>query len=448
MSPRLYRLYRFLTRAKRRLHRKVSLPGRLVIAFAALSLLFGINTRETMIYQLAALSWLLLLFALPLSFFFTTKLRVHRTLPETCTAGDKLTYLLRLENTGERPVSGLFFIEYSAARYPTYEEFNSTPEEGESDRNFFDRKFGYYRWLWLLERIQGARFEPFGLPLLQPKEDRMFEVSLEPLRRGYIQLGGYALYRLEPLGLFKKEIFFRDNAKLLVLPKMYPVIQAELAGSRKYHQGGVTTATRCGDTGEFVSLREYRPGDPVKHIDWKATARVDSAIVRQFQDEYFSRYGIVLDTFTSQEGSQVFEDAVSVAASIIVRQDSANNLIDLLFAGESCISSISMGRGQTTQHQMLEVLACITGCRTREFKDLAEIVIGHTPVLSGLILILLEVDEQRKRLLSHLKSNNIPHKVVLISADEKHSRETLTRFSLTDVTLFEVESSTKMVDLR
>jgi uncharacterized protein (DUF58 family) len=437
-----------MTRAKRRLHRKVSLSGRLVIAFAALSLLFGINTRETMIYQLAALSWLLLLFAFPLSFFFATQMRVHRTLPETCTAGDKLTYLLHLENIGEKTISGLFFIENPDGRYPTYEEFNSTPEEGESDRNFFDRRFGYYRWLWLLERIAGARFEPFGLPLLQPKENIQFEVSLLPLRRGYIQLSGYALYRLEPLGLFKKEIFFRDSAKLLVLPRMYPVIQAEMAGSRKYHQGGVTTATRCGDTGEFVSLREYRPGDSVKHIDWKATARVDTAIVRQYQDEYFSRYGIVLDTFTGQEGTQVFEDAVSVAASIIVQQDSANNLIDLLFAGESCISSLSMGRGQTPQHQMLEVLACITGCKTREFKDLAEIVIGHTPLLSGLILILLVVDEQRKKLITHLKSSNIPHKVVLISADEGHSRESLARLSLTDVTLFGVEATTKIVDLR
>jgi uncharacterized protein (DUF58 family) len=419
-----------------------------VIAFAALSLLFGINTRETMIYQLAALSWLLLLFAFPLSFIFATKIRVHRTLPETCTARDKLTYLLHLENAGEKPVSGLFFIEYSAARYPTYEEFNSTPEEGENDRNYFDRRFGYYRWLWLLERIAGARFESFALPLLQPKEHIQLEVSLMPLRRGYIQLGGYGLYRLEPLGLFKKEIFFRDSAKLLVLPKMYPVIQAELAGSRKYHQGGLTTAKRFGDTGEFVSLREYRPGDPVKHIDWKATARVNTTIVRQYQDEYFSRYGIVLDTFTGQEGSQAFEDAVSVAASIIVQQDSENNLIDLLFAGDSCISTVSAGRGQTPQHQMLEVLACITGCQSGEFKDLAEVVIGHTPLLSGLILILLEVDEQRKKLITHLKSSNIPYKVVLISSDEEHSQDVITRMSLTDVTLFEVESNTKIVDLR
>jgi len=446
MSFRLYRLYLFLTRVKKRMHSKVSPSGRLFIVFAALSVLFGFNTKQTMIYQLAALFVMLLLFSFPLSFFFSSTVRIRRILPKTCTAGEKLTYLLQLKNTGKKTVSGLIFKEQSGADYPTFEDFNFSHESGERDRNYFDRKLGYYRWLWLLERSAGSHFKSFTLPKLISREHTQVEVSLLPSRRGYIQLGGYTTHRLDPLGFFKNEIFTGDVKKLLVLPKMYPVVQTELTGTRKYHQGGLTSATSCGESGEFVSLREYRSGDPVKHIDWKVTARVGSTIVRQYQDEYFSRYGILLDTFAEQE-SIVFEDAVSVAASIIAQQDAARNLIDLLFACDKCISSVSMGRGQSDKHHMLEVLACITPCHTQKFSDLAELVIGHTGMLSGLILVLVKMDEQRKQLVEYLDTMKIPHRVILISTDRDNSENLLQSMSLHNVIVFNVKSDTKLVDL-
>lgn len=448
MSPKLHKLYSIITRLKRRMHRKVSQAGRMMIAFAAMSLLFGINTRHTMIYQLAALAVILLIIAFPLSLYFKTIFRVRRILPDTCTAGEKLIYFLHLENASHKRTSGLFFTEISGARFPTFDEFDSIQEEGEGDRNLFDRKFGYYRWLWLLKRSSGAHFETFPLPLLEAGEKRQVEVSFTPLRRGYISLSGYSIYRLEPLGLFKKELFFPDAEKILVLPKMFPVVQAEMDGSRKYHQGGLSGATSCGDSGEFVSLREYRPGDPVKHIDWKATARSGETIVRQYQDEYFSRYGIVLDTFNASGNNEVFEDAVSIAASIIVQQDSANNLIELLFAGDSCISALSTGRGQSAEQQMLEMLACIGSCSTREFSELAETVMAHTAVLSGLILILLDLDDQRKKLIEYLKSIQIPHKAILVIADSDEGERKINELQLPEVRLFNVKETFKTVELK
>ncbi len=448
MSSKLYKLYVVITRIKRRVHRKVSQAGRMMIAFAALSVLFGVNTRHTMIYQLAALAVILLLIAFPLSFIFKSVFRVRRILPETCTAGEKLTYFLHLENPSGKRISGLFFTEISGARFPTFKEFDSTLEEGESDRNLFDRKFGYYRWLWMLNQNSGARFETFPLPALQAGEKRQFEISFTALRRGYISLSGYSIYRLEPLGLFKKEIFYPDAEKILVLPRMFPVVQAELDGPRKYHQGGLSGATSCGDSGEFVSLREYRPGDPVKHIDWKATARSGDTIVRQYQDEYFSRYGILLDTFIESGGHEVLEDAVSIAASIIVKQESANNLIELLFAGDNCISAVSTGRGQSAEHQMLEMLACIGRCQSRQFSELAETVMAHSAVMSGLIMILIDLDDQRKKLIDYLKSMRIPHKIILVVTDIREGEKLVMEMRLPEVRLFDVKEAFKSVDLK
>lgn len=447
MSPKLYKLYKAITIIKRRVRRKVSKTGRLMIFFAALSLLFGMNTTQTMIYQLAVLSVSLVICAFPLSFFFKTVLNVRRILPETCTAGEKFSYSLLLENNTHNKISGQFFTESSGSKLPTFEEFESTDEEGEGDRNFFDRKFGYYRWLWLLNRSVGSRLGAFELPTLEGGEKRRVEVGFTPLRRGYIHLSGFSIYGLEPLGLFKKEKFFHAPDKILVLPKMYPVVRASLAGSRRYHQGGVSGATSSGNTGEFVSLREYRPGDQVKHIDWKATARSNKAIVRQYRDEYFSRYGIMLDTFAAPEGGDVFENAVSIAASIVVRQDRSNNLIDLLFAGDQCISSLSTGCGQSSQSTMLEVLACITDCRTRFFSELAETVIAHTTVLSGLILVLLTLDDERKELVTYLKNSKVPHRIILVTSNKRESERVAESMHLPEIVMFDVNEETKVVNM-
>lgn len=205
MSPRLYRYYRFSTAVKRRLSQKMSPAGRVLLVFSLLAILFGFNTRMTMIYQLAALSVALLLVSFPLSRFCVPVVYVRRMLPDTCTAGEKLTYLLQLKNDGSKPADGIFYTELPQTSFPSYEEFATAVEDGESNRNAFDRKFAYYRWQWLIERKSGAKFAASALPAVPPGGAVNVEVSFVPLRRGYIRLSGYSLYRLEPFGLFKNE---------------------------------------------------------------------------------------------------------------------------------------------------------------------------------------------------------------------------------------------------
>lgn len=424
----------------------MSPAGRLLLTFSLLAILFGFNTRLTMIYQLASLAVALLLVSFPLSIFCVPAIKVRRMLPDTCTAGDKMTYLLQLKNSCSKPSAGIFYTELPQTITPSYKEFASAVEDGESNRNAFDRKLGYYRWLWLIERKAGAKFVPISLPVVSPGETINVEVSFVPLRRGYIRLSGYSLHRLEPFGLFKNEVQISDAKRILVLPRLYPVVHGELSGSRKYHQGGLISAASYGESGEFVALREYRQGDPVKHIDWKSTARVGNAIVRQYQEEYFSRLGVLLDTFTNT-ANDVFEDAVSVAASIIAKHDAGCCHIDLLFACDRCVSSVSMGRGEAGSQGMLEVLACITPCSTGSFEDLTKMVFGHADGLSGLILVLIDLDEQRKNLIDYLASNNIPHSIILVSSERDRSTLQLQNISSPNAVIFDTSNPVKVVHL-
>jgi uncharacterized protein (DUF58 family) len=60
---------------------------------------------------------------------------------------------------------------------------------------------------------------------------------------------------------------------------------AWLAGDRRLQEIGIKTFQQRGEGTDFKQLSEYRYGDPVRHLDWKATLRVNKPIIREFQDE-------------------------------------------------------------------------------------------------------------------------------------------------------------------
>jgi len=60
---------------------------------------------------------------------------------------------------------------------------------------------------------------------------------------------------------------------------------AWLAGDRRLQEIGIKTYQQRGEGTDFKQLAEYHYGDPVRHIDWKATLRQNKPILREFQDE-------------------------------------------------------------------------------------------------------------------------------------------------------------------
>ena len=180
---------------------------------------------------------------------------------------------------------------------------------------------------------------------------------------------------------------------------------------------------------EFAEHRQYMPGDDIKHIDWKATARAGKTIVKQYKDEYFSRYGLILDSYVPKNYSQAFEEAVSVAASIMMAQDTKDAVLDLFFVGSKCITC-SVGRGLTNQQRMLEILASVTTCQDQQFKEMTDLVKHHSSLLSGVVVILIDLDEDRKKLINYLISNKIPCKVIVIVENHEEYRAKIEKLQI------------------
>ena len=128
-----------------------------------------------------------------------------------------------------------------------------------------------------------------------------------------------------------------------------------------------------GQSEEYVALRDYRHGDPLRHIHWRSWARVGEPVVKEFEDEFFVRHALVLDTFTDHPHSEVFEEAVSVAASFACTMPTQESLLDLLFVGPQSYC-FTAGRGVAHVEQMLEILASVRACGSA-FRALEHLVL-------------------------------------------------------------------------
>src|SRR5205823_13249851 len=97
----------------------------------------------------------------------------------------------------------------------------------------------------------------------------------------------------------------------------------------------------------------------------------------EYQDEFFVRHALVLDTFTDEPGGERFEDAVSVAASIACAVQTQDSLLDLLSVGPETYC-FTAGRGFSDTERLLEVLAGVRVSRDKPFRTLHHAVAqGH-----------------------------------------------------------------------
>ena len=205
-----------------------------------------------------------------------------------------------MHNQGKRPLEALMVRETLRDPRPGYAEWRRAREPGEEKRNWFDRHQGYFRWRWLIERRTPERAAREALEDIPPGGHRTVTLWLRPKRRGRLELDAVQLSRTEPLGLIRGLARISAPGRVIALPKRYRLPAIALPGQRRFQQGGVTFATSVGDSEEFIGLREYRPGDPLQRVHWKSYARTGSPIVKEYQDEFFERHALILDTSTAR----------------------------------------------------------------------------------------------------------------------------------------------------
>jgi uncharacterized protein (DUF58 family) len=144
---------------------------------------------------------------------------------------------------------------------------------------------------WRMRLYDGcdSALESRGLPLdLTVAAGKRLETSYDvtALRRGLVRFTPADARVRSRLGLSELLERLGEEQVRRVYPDFAQIARyAWLAGDHRLQEIGIKTYQQRGEGTDFKQLTEYRYGDPVRHIDWKATQRLGKPIIREFQDE-------------------------------------------------------------------------------------------------------------------------------------------------------------------
>jgi uncharacterized protein (DUF58 family) len=258
--------------------------------------------------------------------------------------------------------------------------------------------------------------------------------SARPHRRGAFLLGPLRVTRTDPFGLARCAHLVGESKLLLATPRISAL-----------EPGGADEAKGEGSDAELVrhsipSLdevipREYRPGDPLRRVQWRATARLDRLMVRQEEQLSNPQSVILLDTAAADgaqsvvaadgRGHEPFERAVELAASLAVHLLGLGYLVGIHESGERQLSgSYELPSGEQL---LIGELAGVRQTAADE-GDLAGRLAGSLRAgvaSSPTFLLLVDGDPQRWRELAPLRRFAEPAVAFLLGKAAREAREPL-----------------------
>jgi uncharacterized protein (DUF58 family) len=281
--------------------------------------------------------------------------------------------------------------------------------------------------LYLLpHRLPGAveSVPPDGVPVPRslPGGKSRVRLALRCPRRGIYSLGGYRLESDFPFGVMRSFRHFAFERSLVVCPKYEPLSRLELPAGRRYQPGGVALASETGDSVEFVGSRDFREGDNPRDIDWRATARLDKLIVREYRQEYLQRVAVILDTHVPQaprrmraSRRQSFEHAISLTAAISEYLARREYVVEIFAAGSN-LYHLTAGRSLAYLEQILDILACVDENPQEPFAAIEPELMSSLSRVSTVICVFLDWNETRRAFVRGVEERGVGLKRIVISS--------------------------------
>lgn len=148
--------------------------------------------------------------------------------------------------------------------------------------------------------------------------------SVRCRRRGVYEIGPLVAITSDPLGLTERELVVAEKFELLVHPRIEFVSDRPLTRQLEDPPIRPPVSKPWPSGMEFYGMREYKPGDDLRRIVWRASARTGKIMVREAEQGITDHITIIVDTDRgshSKDGeySESFETGIRAAASLGVR---------------------------------------------------------------------------------------------------------------------------------
>ncbi len=190
-------------------------------------------------------------------------------------------------------------------------------------------------------------------------------VAVVPVRRGREGVGGVFVDSTGPLGLGRRRLRLELPWEVVVYPSLAAVrLRASVAEALRRRDVGTKPVRQLGEGRSFESLREWVPGDDLRHIDWKATARRRKVITRQYEAERRQQVLLVLDTgrlMTAEVAAGVarLDYAVQAALELAYAAAQYDDNVGIMTFADGVQHFVAPERGRTGIRRVLDVLAVV-----------------------------------------------------------------------------------------
>jgi hypothetical protein len=169
-----------------------------------------------------------------------------------------------------------------------------------------------------MELPVGKGLAEFTIPALAPGADHDELFAVPTNRRAVIIAGPALTVRGDQLGLLRRAVRWTEPIELFVHPATARIASSATGLVRDLE--GETTKTITSNDISFHALRQYQPGDPLRNVHWRTSARTGQLMVRQFEE---TRRSQLLILFSAERrffaSDDEFELAISAAASLGVQ---------------------------------------------------------------------------------------------------------------------------------
>jgi len=272
-----------------------------------------------------------------------------------------------------------------------------------------------------------SRMQLRGLPQSQRIKAQgwsQIEYQIRPEERGLFHFAGIQLRLFSPAGLWQQSRKITASEKVRVYPNFSAVAHYTLlASDNRLSQLGIRKSQRRGTGLDFHQMRDYREGDSLRQIDWKASSRLRRPIAREYQDERDQEIVFLIDCgrrMRARDDELSHFDhtlnAILLLSYVALRQGDAVGM--QTFAGEPRL--LKPAKGPATQQRMLNALYDLQPTNyVPDYTQAATRFLAQQNKRSLVILISNLRDEDNSDLLPAIRLLQRKHLLLLISLREE-----------------------------
>lgn len=245
-------------------------------------------------------------------------------------------------------------------------------------------------------------------------------ISLLPRRRGLYELPPFRAFTTFPFNLFRIGMPARGERHVfLVMPSFHPLESVSVPTTMRYQPGGIALTSNVGESPEYIGNREYVSGEPIRRLDFRSWARLGRPVVREYQEEFYCRIALIVDTFVEPrrtrppEGYEDLEAAISLTAAVADGLSGGEYLIDIFAAGDN-LYVFRAGRHTAHLENILEILACVEASHKDAFDEVSSAIVHELDNISTTICVFLKWDDQRRALVEQIREAGCALKLLMV----------------------------------